>query len=167
MTDKQLKRKGFTLVELLIVVIIIGIIAGMMMMSAGSASDKAQASKIVANLRTLKSAALILYVSQTNDQLGSAPTNLVTSLDGVIDSQVDPNVYKIERNSTTGRVAVSATGEKLLTSGVKSKLKGMAEASSLYGDPTDFLDGGQSSGQTVDMPDKYDGGDTVSMIVRK
>ena len=35
------KNKAFTLVELLIVIIIIGILAGMMMLSTGSATDKA------------------------------------------------------------------------------------------------------------------------------
>lgn len=56
-----MKRKGFTLVELLIVVAIIAALAVMMMMSAtGSVSD-AEVSAIMANLRSLKTAALSEY----------------------------------------------------------------------------------------------------------
>lgn len=55
------KNKAFTLVELLIVIIIIGILAGMMMLSTGSATDKAEAMKVVNNLRTIKSAVLMYY----------------------------------------------------------------------------------------------------------
>ena len=56
------RRGGFTLVELLIVIIIIAILAGMMMMSTGSATDRAEATKIVSDLRSMKSAALMYYV---------------------------------------------------------------------------------------------------------
>ncbi|MCD8163198.1 MAG: prepilin-type N-terminal cleavage/methylation domain-containing protein [Synergistaceae bacterium] len=52
-------HRAFTLVELLIVIIIIGTLAGMMMLAAGSATSKAEATKIVANLRTLKSAVMM------------------------------------------------------------------------------------------------------------
>jgi general secretion pathway protein G len=52
-------RKGFTLVELLIVIIIIGILAGGMMLVAGGGRDAAEASKIISDLRTMKSAALM------------------------------------------------------------------------------------------------------------
>jgi general secretion pathway protein G len=56
-----MRRGGFTLVELLIVIMIISIMAGMVLLSSGSATDGAEAAKIVNDLRNLKSAALLYY----------------------------------------------------------------------------------------------------------
>jgi len=55
-------RKGFTLVELLIVIVIIGILAAAMLLSSGSASDAAKAASAVSEMRALK-AAIIMYAS--------------------------------------------------------------------------------------------------------
>ena len=56
-----MKRKGFTLVELLIVIAIIAVLAMMAMMSNTSAIADAEVSAIMGNLRSLKLAALSEY----------------------------------------------------------------------------------------------------------
>ena len=56
-----MKRKGFTLVELLIVIVVIGILSAMMMISSSEAVASAKATNIVANLRAMQVAALSYY----------------------------------------------------------------------------------------------------------
>ncbi len=57
-------RKGFTLVELLIVIAVIGALSGMMMQASSDAVDSAQAAKILSNLQSLKVAAMEMYIEE-------------------------------------------------------------------------------------------------------
>ena len=54
-------RRGFTLVELLIVIVVIGVLSAMMMLSSTEAVSSAKAARIISNLRNLKTAALAWY----------------------------------------------------------------------------------------------------------
>ncbi|MDY5391007.1 prepilin-type N-terminal cleavage/methylation domain-containing protein [Cloacibacillus porcorum] len=84
MIKKYRKAKGFTLIELLIVIVIIGILAGMMMLSTGAATDRAQATKLLSDLRNIKAATLMVYV----DNGVEWPTQQM-SVGGTTDSSID------------------------------------------------------------------------------
>ena len=65
-------RKGFTLVELLIVIVVIGVLSTMMMLSSTEAVTSAKASNIVSNLRNMKTAALAWYADNLNSVTGTS-----------------------------------------------------------------------------------------------
>lgn len=129
---KMLKKsKGFTLVELLIVIIIIGILAGMMMLSTGSATDKAEATKIVANMRTIKSGCLMFYADK-----GYWPSADATGMTGVsdfLDASIDSTEYTLA-SGTNASLDVKATPKALKQTGVQSKLQKMADDAGLFSD---------------------------------
>ena len=135
------KSKGFTLVELLIVVIIIGILAGMMMLSTGSATAKAEATKIVSNLRNMKAAAVMVY-ADSGDWAKNAEG--LASLDVYLDQTTVGTSYDL---SASG----DFVGYKAVPTDVGKSLKNIKDLS-LYQSPT--------------STDKYDGGATVYMKVK-
>ena len=60
------RREAFTLVELLVVGIIVGLIAGMLLLSAGTAADSAKAVRVISEVKTMRSVAL-LYKADHGD----------------------------------------------------------------------------------------------------
>ncbi len=60
-------HKGFTLVELLIVIAIIGTLSAMMSVSTSGATAKAKAAAIAANVDACKSAAVLYAINATDD----------------------------------------------------------------------------------------------------
>lgn len=65
------RKKGFTLVELLIVIVVIGVLSAMMMLSSTEAVSSAKAIDIINNLRNWKTATLEWYadnIDKVNDK---------------------------------------------------------------------------------------------------
>lgn len=59
-------RKAFTFVEMLIVIIVIGILAGLMMISSGSATDKAEETACLNNRKILERSYNIYRISESS-----------------------------------------------------------------------------------------------------
>ncbi len=94
-------RKGFTLVELLIVIAIIGVLAAMMTLSSTNATTAAKVSQIVSGFKMVRTAAT-LYVMISGDETATASHFTKISNDYVApDSVKQLGRYKVEGTSTT------------------------------------------------------------------
>ncbi len=158
----ELKRRpGFTLVELLVVIIVIGILSSMMMLTLGDVTDKAEATKIVADLRTVKTAALMFYADQIGVDTEALPTkdDLERYLDSPLNSHYpDTDLVTSVELSTGGTgyfLQYDATGHG---SGVRERLTSLAETNGLYRVPSGTMNWPPSDG------DFYAGGEETLCV---
>ncbi len=78
--------KGFTLVEIMIVVGIIAVLAGIFLVGSGQFRDAANSARIKADLQKIEALQEVYYTTHGNyasaiGDLGSAPTSPITGVD--------------------------------------------------------------------------------------
>ena len=124
------KRKGFSLVELLIVIVIMGILGAGVMLSSGGAVASARALTIINDLRSLKEAALLFYLDNPEGTLNIE--NLKTYIDNS-EKLGENTLYEV--STSTGGVyfiGYSLTSVPNKTA-VQNSLKSRAKDAGLYG----------------------------------
>ena len=95
------KRKGFTLISMLIVIVITGILAAMMFISSSEAIATARAAAIIANLNTLKKAATQWYIDN-REKVTPEGTVTINGKTNFIQNWQDSDIHLSSYLSGTG-----------------------------------------------------------------
>ena len=95
--DKNVLEKGFTLVELLVVIVILGILAGVVVFAVGGVTDRGQDSACRTDKRSIKTAAEAGYAKD-----GSYPADEAALVSGgFLESESDLYDYSAGGGSYT------------------------------------------------------------------
>jgi prepilin-type N-terminal cleavage/methylation domain-containing protein len=102
---------AFSLTELLIVMMIVAILSGAILMAMGTAAERAEATKVVNDLRNVKEAAIMYYFDEkqwpaTGDYPSSGPAAIVTSIDKFL---ADPIFRKPDNKRYSSLIIASYT----------------------------------------------------------
>ena len=147
-SSRNVVRKGFTLVELLIVIVLISMLSTMIMISSSDSVTSAQRVEIVGNLRTMRVGALAMYAENPKEYDTTPPSkeDLATYMglayiDEGYDIVVGSGSGNKGRNWYVTYGPIDETEKTLI-----AKLKSVAKKAGLYG----------SGGTTGEMyPNEY------------
>ena len=108
MEKKRSGERGFTLVELLIVIVILGILAAIVVLAIGGLKDTAQGAACTSGLKTLQSAEDAYFASHDPNTYTD-----IAGLNGADLLKTDPSAdFTITgADATTYHVAANATGK--------------------------------------------------------
>lgn len=102
-SKKKAKRRGFTLIELVIVIVILGVLAGVAALSFQNVTQSAKDGVAKSNLRAIKSACQV-FQTDNNGLLPDAATK--------IEKYLDEELKKAWGNPTGAEYTYSLTPEK-------------------------------------------------------
>ena len=105
------KFRGFTLVELLIVIVVIGILSAMMILSSSEAVATAKATAIISDLRSLKTAALAYFADNLDKYNGKNNAKQLTQFSNA----KTPDEWKKIISYLNGKDFPTQSSYKLLT----------------------------------------------------
>lgn len=164
---REMKREGFTLVELLIVIVVIGVLSAMMMLSSTEAVSSAKAADIISDLRNLKTAALAWYADNLDYVDGKASkTDSPNSFSNLADEKT--RISKYMNNEGLGNYTFAGTAAagpwfvwlQVDDEKVFSKLKSRAKSTGLY------LMSGSDTTKSADLSAATATKGTVGMFIR-
>ena len=170
-------RKGFTLVELLIVIAILGTMSAMMATSSTDAIDSSTASAILNNLQTMKAAAFQMYMYDPEiASLGKFALDnaSVTNEEGYTPDEILASSYlgKATLGAKYGLIASASSWYVVYTMDaednliVRSKLAARAAEAGLYGTTTKPSEAADNCGFSVDYAGTEAAGATVYIALK-
>ncbi len=183
-------RKGFTLVELLIVIAIMASLSAMMAISSSESIDASSASAILNNLQTMKAAAFDMYMNEPKAaSLGAFALNDTTTTIVAAPTTGDDNRSDDDKKTPNGLLASKYLGKASLgtkysliasakhwyvvytmdtddSTAVRGKLKDKATEAGLYGTTTAPAQAADDCGFTADYDNTEDAGATAYIALK-